>query len=100
MMPVLDRPTIQYVVEEAVNAGIDDILLITGRGKQSIERHFDKSYELEQELKSDGKGRLRPRRNIRLETDSSKNRECVPGTLRLSAPSLSGVFQSDHIVVS
>lgn len=55
MMPVLDKPTIQYVVEEAVNAGIDDILLITGRGKQSIERHFDKSYELEQELKSDGK---------------------------------------------
>ena len=55
MMPVLDKPTIQYVVEEAVNAGIDDILLITGRGKQSIERHFDKSYELEQELQSDGK---------------------------------------------
>lgn len=40
-------PTIQYVVEEAVAAGIDDILLVTGRGKQSIERHFDKSYELE-----------------------------------------------------
>lgn len=50
MMPVLDKPTIQYVVEEAVEAGIDDILIITGRGKQSIERHFDKSYELEQEL--------------------------------------------------
>jgi len=55
MMPVLDKPTIQYVVEEAVNAGIDDILLITGRGKQSIERHFDKSYELEEELRADGK---------------------------------------------
>lgn len=55
MMPVLDKPTIQYVVEEAVEAGIDDILLITGRGKQSIERHFDKSYELEQELQDDGK---------------------------------------------
>lgn len=51
MMPVLDKPTIQYVVEEAVEAGIDDILIITGRGKQAIERHFDKSYELEQELK-------------------------------------------------
>jgi UTP--glucose-1-phosphate uridylyltransferase len=55
MMPVLDKPTIQYVVEEAVEAGIDDILIITGRGKQAIERHFDKSYELEEELKADGK---------------------------------------------
>lgn len=55
MMPVLDKPTIQYVVEEAVEAGIDDILIITGRGKQAIERHFDKSYELEQELETDGK---------------------------------------------
>lgn len=55
MMPVLDKPTIQYVVEEAINAGIDDILIITGRGKQAIERHFDKSYELEQELAEDGK---------------------------------------------
>jgi len=55
MMPVLDRPTIQYVVEEAVNAGIDDILLITGRGKQSIERHFDKSYEWNKSLNPTGK---------------------------------------------
>jgi UTP--glucose-1-phosphate uridylyltransferase len=55
MMPVLDKPTIQYVVEEAVAAGIDDILIITGRGKQAIERHFDKSYELEQELHEAGK---------------------------------------------
>jgi UTP--glucose-1-phosphate uridylyltransferase len=55
MMPVLDKPTIQYVVEEAVEAGIDDILIITGRGKQAIERHFDKSYELEEELEADGK---------------------------------------------
>ena len=55
MMPVLDKPTIQYVVEEAVEAGIDDILLITGRGKQAIERHFDKSYELEEELEAAGK---------------------------------------------
>lgn len=55
MMPVLDKPTIQYVVEEAVEAGIDDILIITGRGKQAIERHFDKSYELEQELEADEK---------------------------------------------
>ena len=55
MMPVLDKPTIQYVVEEAVEAGIDDILVITGRGKDSIENHFDKSYELEAELAKSGK---------------------------------------------
>jgi len=55
MMPVLDKPTIQYVVEEAVDAGIDDILIITGRGKQTIEQHFDKSYELEEELQAAGK---------------------------------------------
>jgi len=55
MMPVLDQPTIQYVVEEAVESGISDILIITGRGKQAIERHFDKSYELEEELKASGK---------------------------------------------
>ena len=55
MMPVLDRPTIQYVVEEAVEAGIDDILVITGRGKNAIEDHFDRSYELEAELEKSGK---------------------------------------------
>jgi len=55
MMPVLDKPTIQYVVEEAVEAGIDDILVITGRGKDSIEDHFDRSYELEAELEKSGK---------------------------------------------
>jgi UTP--glucose-1-phosphate uridylyltransferase len=55
MMPVLDKPTIQYVVEEAIDSGIDDVLIITGRGKQSIEAHFDKSYELEEELRAAGK---------------------------------------------
>lgn len=55
MMPILDKPTIQYVVEEAIDSGLDDILIITGRGKQSIERHFDKSYELEEELEAAGK---------------------------------------------
>ncbi len=55
MMPVLDKPTIQYVVEEAIESGIDDILIITGRGKQAIERHFDKSFELEEELEAAGK---------------------------------------------
>ncbi len=50
MLPVVDKPAIQYVVEEAVKAGISDILIITGRGKQSIEDYFDISYELESTL--------------------------------------------------
>jgi UTP--glucose-1-phosphate uridylyltransferase len=51
MVPVVDKPTIQYVVEEAVASGIDDVLIITGRGKRAIEDHFDRSFELEAELK-------------------------------------------------
>lgn len=51
MVPVVDKPTIQYVVEEAVASGIDDVLIITGRGKRAIEDHFDRSFELESELK-------------------------------------------------
>ncbi|MGI6629406.1 MAG: UTP--glucose-1-phosphate uridylyltransferase GalU [Bacillota bacterium] len=50
MLPIIDKPTIQYIVEEAVSSGIEDILIITGRGKRAIEDHFDKSYELETEL--------------------------------------------------
>ncbi|MFP5326927.1 MAG: UTP--glucose-1-phosphate uridylyltransferase GalU [Acidimicrobiia bacterium] len=55
MLPVVDKPAIQYVVEEAVRAGIDDILVITGRGKESLEDHFDTSVELEHELEARGK---------------------------------------------
>ena len=50
MLPVVDKPAIQYVVEEAVTAGLDDVLLIIGRGKRSIEDHFDRAYELEEAL--------------------------------------------------
>jgi UTP--glucose-1-phosphate uridylyltransferase len=55
MLPVVDKPAIQYVVEEAVRAGIDDILIISGRGKRSIEDHFDRNIELELELEERGK---------------------------------------------
>ncbi len=55
MLPVFDRPTIQYVIEEVVESGIDDILIITGRGKRAIEDHFDRSFELESTLKNDEK---------------------------------------------
>lgn len=55
MMPVLHKPTIQYVVEEAIAAGIDDIIIITGRNKRAIEDHFDRSFELEHILDAMGK---------------------------------------------
>ncbi|WP_226529965.1 UTP--glucose-1-phosphate uridylyltransferase GalU [Metabacillus niabensis] len=50
MLPIVDKPTIQYIVEEAVASGIEDIIIISGRGKRSIEDHFDQSYELEDAL--------------------------------------------------
>src|ERR1700755_689202 len=50
ILPVVDKPAIQYVVEEAVSAGLNDVLLITGRSKRSIEDHFDRAYELEEAL--------------------------------------------------
>jgi len=55
MLPVVDKPAIQYVVEEAVRSGIDDILIITGRGKRSLEDHFDRNFELEYYLEDRGK---------------------------------------------
>jgi UTP--glucose-1-phosphate uridylyltransferase len=55
MLPVVDRPSIQYVVEEAVQAGLTDILIITGRGKRAVEDHFDRNFELEHYLENAGK---------------------------------------------
>jgi UTP--glucose-1-phosphate uridylyltransferase len=55
MLPVVDKPAIQYVVEEAVAAGLDDILIITSRSKRSIEDHFDRQFELEHHLDASGK---------------------------------------------
>ncbi|WP_066055758.1 UTP--glucose-1-phosphate uridylyltransferase GalU [Robertmurraya korlensis] len=58
MLPIVDKPTLQYIIEEAVDSGIEEILIITGRNKKSIEDHFDKSVELELELESKGKKEL------------------------------------------
>lgn len=58
MLPIVDTPTIQYVIEEAINAGINDILIITGRGKRAIEDHFDRSFELEHQLREKGDQKL------------------------------------------
>jgi UTP--glucose-1-phosphate uridylyltransferase len=58
MLPIVDKPLIQYAVEEAVDAGVTDMIFITGRGKRAIEDHFDKAYELEAELQAHGKNKL------------------------------------------
>ena len=55
MLPIVDTPVIQYVVEEAVQAGITDLLMIIGKGKRSIEEHFDRSFQLESQLEAQGK---------------------------------------------
>ncbi|KRF21586.1 UTP--glucose-1-phosphate uridylyltransferase GalU [Paenibacillus sp. Soil787] len=55
MLPIVDKPTIQYIIEEAIASGIEDILIISGRGKRAIEDHFDKSFELEETLDKKGK---------------------------------------------
>jgi UTP--glucose-1-phosphate uridylyltransferase len=67
MLPVVDKPAIQYVVEEAVRAGIDDILIITGRSKRSLEDHFDRNVELELELEH--RGRLEALKEVRALAD-------------------------------
>ncbi len=55
MLPIVDKPTIQYIIEEAIESGIEDIIIVTGKGKRAIEDHFDHSFELEQNLLEKGK---------------------------------------------
>ena len=70
MLPILDKPTIQYIVEEAARAGIEDIIIVTGRHKRAIEDHFDSQKELEMVLKEKGKSELLEKfsiqRNLRI----------------------------------
>ena len=61
MLPIIDKPVIQYVVEEAVDSGITDVILVTGAAKRAVEDHFDYNYELQQWLKKQGKHELRER---------------------------------------
>ncbi|MDO7908390.1 UTP--glucose-1-phosphate uridylyltransferase GalU [Paenibacillus sp. JX-17] len=58
MLPIVDKPTIQYIVEEAINSGIEDIIIVTGRSKRAIEDHFDKNVELEADLEEKNKEEL------------------------------------------
>jgi len=67
MLPIVDTPVIQYVVEEAVAAGITDILMVIGRGKRTLEEHFDRNFELEYELEA--KGKLKELASIRAISD-------------------------------
>lgn len=55
MLPIINKPTIQYIVEEAMESGIEDIIIVTGKGKRAIEDHFDNAFELESRLMEDGK---------------------------------------------
>ena len=55
MLPIVDKPTIQFIVEEALKSGIEDILVVTGKSKRSIEDHFDSNFELEYNLEQKGK---------------------------------------------
>ena len=80
MLPIVDKPLIQYAVEEAVAAGITEMIFITGRNKRAIEDHFDKAYELESELEANGKTELLELvRNV-----IPKNINCI--YIRQSAP--------------
>lgn len=58
MLPIVDKPMIQYAVEEAINCGIEEFIIITGKHKRAIEDHFDSAYELEEKLKNSGKKKL------------------------------------------
>ncbi|MEK0315268.1 UTP--glucose-1-phosphate uridylyltransferase GalU [Cohnella sp. 56] len=58
MLPIVDKPTIQYIVEEAIESGIEDIIIVTGKGKRAIEDHFDNAFELEHTLNEKGKHEL------------------------------------------
>lgn len=58
MIPIVDKPVIQYIVEEALQSGIEEILIITGHGKRAIEDHFDTNIDLELQLRQQGKTRL------------------------------------------
>jgi UTP--glucose-1-phosphate uridylyltransferase len=109
MLPLVDKPTIQYVVEEAVASGLDDIILVTGRNKRAIEDHFDAAFELEYYLQDRGKQEeLAQIKSIAELAHVSYVRQREPlglGHAILSARSLVGdqpfgVFLGDDIIVS
>ncbi|MDA2927589.1 UTP--glucose-1-phosphate uridylyltransferase GalU [Acidobacteria bacterium AH-259-O06] len=108
MLPIVDKPTIQYVVEEAVQSGFEDIIFVTGQGKNEIEDHFDYDYRLEHRLKEQGKeDLLRIVRNISEMIAVSSIRQkkplglghAVQITEAFTGDEPFGVFLGDDIVV-
>ena len=69
MLPLVDKPLIQYVIEEAVASGIEEVVLVTGRNKRAIEDHFDVAFELEEDLRAKGKHELLSEKNCELEPE-------------------------------
>ncbi|QHS24534.1 UTP--glucose-1-phosphate uridylyltransferase GalU [Virgibacillus sp. MSP4-1] len=78
MLPIVDRPTIQYIVEEAVESGIEDIIIVTGKGKRAIEDHFDHNFELEDNLIKKGKFELLEKVNYSASVDIHYIRQKEP----------------------
>ena len=85
MLPIVDKPTIQYIVEEALASGIEDILIITGRSKRAIEDHFDRSVELELNLEEKGKKELLDMVRGISDIDWAM-RFCAPNSLSATSP--------------
>ena len=83
MLPIVDKPTIQFIVEEALKAGIEDILVVTGKSKRSIEDHFDSNFELEYNLKEKGKNDL-----LKLVDETTGMRSCERPDQFIVPPSL------------
>ena len=108
MLPVVDKPAIQYVVEEAVAAGLDDVLMITGRSKRALEDHFDSMPELEANLEAKGDHeRLAGVRSAstlaaRASPSASATRSCAPSATSVTRASLffSATTSSTHAIHS
>ncbi len=85
MLPLVDKPIIQYGVEEATAAGVDDIIIVTGRGKNAIEDHFDVSIELETFLEVTRQTRAGRRNSLDLESGAQRARTCGRASRSASA---------------
>src|SRR5690625_6649752 len=75
MLPIVDRPTIEYIVEEAIESGIEDIIIVTGKGKRAIEDHFDHNFELEENLRKKEKYDLLEKINAATSVDIHRSEE-------------------------
>ena len=102
MLPVVDKPAIQYVVEEAVAAGLDDVLMITGRSKRALEDHFDSMPELEANLEAKGDHERLAGVRSASTLAASATRSCAPSATSVTRASLffSATTSSTHAIHS